>query len=85
MNKKYIVRLTDEERARSRVLILDRDFRILAASDGAGELLEVVTLDVSGGEMGAYSTGASMVGYARTPGYETYRGLGWYGCIVQAS
>ena len=23
------------------------------------------------------------VGYARTPGYETYEGLGWYGCVVQ--
>ena len=24
------------------------------------------------------------VAYALTPGYETYEGLGWYGCIVQA-
>jgi hypothetical protein len=22
------------------------------------------------------------VGYARTPGYETYKGLGWYGMVV---
>jgi hypothetical protein len=23
------------------------------------------------------------IGYALTPGYETYKGLGWYGCIIQ--
>jgi hypothetical protein len=26
-----------------------------------------------------------MVGYARTPGYETYEGLGWSGVIVQGA
>ncbi len=25
-----------------------------------------------------------MVGFALTPGYETYKGLGWYGVILQA-
>jgi hypothetical protein len=27
--------------------------------------------------------GDAVVGFARTPGYETYEGLGWYGAIVQ--
>ncbi len=79
------VRLTDDERMRSRVLILDEGFRILASSDSAEDLHGVVDIDVSQGEMGAYSDGARMVGYARTPGYETYKGLGWYGCIMQAA
>ena len=79
------VRLTDDERSRSRVLILDNGFRVLASSDGSGELQEVVEVDISRGEMGAYPDGESMVGYARTPGYETYRGMGWYGCIKQRS
>ncbi len=79
------VRLTDDEKSRSRVLILDQDFRVLASSNGSGELKEIVPLNVSHGEMGAYSDGKFMVGYARTPGYETYRGLGWYGCIVQSA
>jgi hypothetical protein len=79
------VRLTEEERLRSRVLILDRAFQVLASSAGAGELQETVALDLSHGAMGAYPQGKTMVGYARTPGYETYQGMGWYGCIIQTS
>ena len=26
---------------------------------------------------------ARLVAFALTPGYETYKGLGWYGCIQQ--
>jgi hypothetical protein len=33
--------------------------------------------------MGSYADGDVTVGYALTPGYETYAGLGWYGCLVQ--
>ena len=40
-------------------------------------------LDTSAGGMGSYADGDVTVGYARTPGYETYQGLGWYGCLVQ--
>jgi len=79
------VRLTEDEKSRSRVMILDKGFRVLASSDGAGELEETVALDVSRGNMGAYADGKTMVGYALTPGYETYQGMGWYGCIVQRS
>jgi hypothetical protein len=77
------VRLTDDERARSRVLLLDQAFRVLAASDGTGALQDSYPLDTGAGVMGAYEAGDAVVGYALTPGYETYRGLGWYGCIVQ--
>jgi hypothetical protein len=78
------VRLSEEERKRTRVMILDQNHRILAASDGQGVLSEAVSLDLSGGAMGSYATGEVTVGYAATPGYETYRGLGWYGCLVQS-
>ena len=78
------VRLTDEERARSRVLILDQNRRILAASDGAGVLDDTFELDTGGGEMGSYAGNDVTIGYALTPGYETYQGMGWYGCIAQA-
>lgn len=78
------VRLTDEERKRSRVMLLDQNFRVLASSDGAGVLRDTFPLVTAGGGMGAYPRGdGAMIGYALTPGYETYRGLGWYGCIVQ--
>lgn len=77
------VRLTPEERERSRVMLLDQKGRVLASSDGKGVLGETFPLDVSGGPMGSYANGDVTVGYALTPGYETYAGLGWYGCIVQ--
>ena len=77
------VRLTEGERARSRVLILDHAHRVLAASDGQGLLTEVVPLDVSAGETGCYTDKDWTIGYALTPGYETYRGMGWYGCVQQ--
>ncbi|WP_374575118.1 methyl-accepting chemotaxis protein [Phenylobacterium sp.] len=77
------VRLTEEERARSRVMLLDRDGLILAASDRVGELAETFALPDNAGTMGNYSAGDATIGYALTPGYETYEGLGWYGCIIQ--
>jgi hypothetical protein len=78
------VRLTDDERARSRVLILDRTFKILAASDGRGVLQETLPLQPRGKALGTYTDeSGAIIGFAATPGYETYRGLGWYGCIVQ--
>lgn len=77
------VRLTDEERALSRVMLLDAKGRVIAASDGRGELDEVFALPSTALTMGSFDAEGVTVGYALTPGYETYRGLGWYGCITQ--
>lgn len=77
------VRLTDEERARSRVLLLDAKGRVLASSDRQGELTETFKLPADSASMGSYADQGVTVGYALTPGYETYEGMGWYGCIVQ--
>jgi len=77
------VRLTHEERSRSRVMLLDQRGRVLASSDGRGVLTEVFPLNTAAGVMGSYADGDLTVGYARTPGYETYKGLGWYGCLAQ--
>ena len=77
------VRLTAEERTRSRVMLLDQKGRILAASDGRGVLTETFPLNTAEGPIGSYADGDLTVGYALTPGYETYKGLGWYGCLAQ--
>ena len=79
-----IVRLTPEERGRTRVMLLDAQGRVIAANNRRGVLSEVFALAHNGQGAGTYvdSHGAT-VGFHRTPGYETYRGLGWYGCIVQ--
>ncbi len=78
------LRLTADEKSGTRALLLDQNFRVLAASDGKGVLTESFKLRLIHEESGCYAdTGNRVVGYSRTPGYETYRGLGWYGVIVQ--
>ncbi len=79
------VRVAPEERARTRVLLVDAAQRVIAASDGAGLLRERLPFDFADPERGVVPTrdAKGLVAYHRTPGYETYRGLGWYGVIVQ--
>ncbi len=80
------VRLREDERATTRCLLLDQNFKVLAASDGVGVLSDSFPLDTDQGAQGSYTDDPGrIVGYALTPGYETYRGLGWYGAIVQQS
>jgi Methyl-accepting chemotaxis protein (MCP) signalling domain len=77
------LRLGDDERARTRSLLLDAGGRVIAASDGQGVLTERLDLRTGGADSGSYTDGAQTIGFARTPGYETYEGLGWYGCLIQ--
>ncbi|SCX65803.1 methyl-accepting chemotaxis protein [Variovorax sp. EL159] len=79
------VRLTDEEWRRTRCLIVDSTFRVIASSDSAGVLAERFNLVTGGQRTGFYRTadGRTTVSFAATPGYESYRGLGWYGVVVQ--
>ena len=78
------VRLSQEDKARSRALLVDSSGLVLASSDGAGILSERITLGRSG-EISGYNARPSgeVVAFHRTPGYETYRGQGWYGVILQ--
>jgi hypothetical protein len=79
------VRLTSEERARTRVMLLDAAHRVIASSDRRGLLTETFPLQANGKARGTYEDAqGNTVSFALTPGYETYRGLGWYGCIVSA-
>lgn len=79
------VRLSDEEWSRTRCMIVDSEYRVIASSDGKGILEEYVLLATEGQESGFYrAKDGSTVSFAATPGYESYRGLGWYGVIVQA-
>ncbi|HEY3736309.1 MAG TPA: methyl-accepting chemotaxis protein [Jatrophihabitans sp.] len=79
------IRLSAEELARTRVMLIDAKHRVLASSDGRGLLNEILDLAAAGGNKAGSFTRSSgeMVGYALTPGYETYSGLGWYGVITQ--
>ena len=77
------LRLTGAERDRTRCMLLDAEGRVLAASDCEGVLTEKLVLRTDGRESGYYIGSDAIVGFARTPGYETYEGLGWYGAMVQ--
>ena len=77
------IRVSPQDRARTRVLLVDADRRVLAASDERGVLTETLAFDPKGGASGV-AHGASVTAFHRTPGYETYEGLGWYGVIVQS-
>jgi Methyl-accepting chemotaxis protein (MCP) signalling domain len=78
------VRLSQEEWPRTRCMIVDSSFRVIAASDGKGILDEHFRLQTDGKSSGYYrGVDGAIVSFAATPGYETYRGLGWYGVICQ--
>jgi Methyl-accepting chemotaxis protein (MCP) signalling domain len=68
---------------RARVLLIDSNFRVIAASDGKGLLTEHVSLSLNGQRSGFYQDrSGALVAFHATPGYETYKGLGWYGVIL---
>ncbi|MFA5952572.1 MAG: methyl-accepting chemotaxis protein [Hyphomicrobium sp.] len=77
------VRFSAADKARSRALITDQNGLILAASDGRGVLTEIVPIK-RGEKSGCFEASSGQtIAFHRTPGYETYRGQGWYGVIVQ--
>lgn len=81
------VRVAPIDRDRTRVLLVDANKRVLAASDRQGVLNERISFDpghTSNGCVRDPRTG-TVTAFHRTPGYETYAGLGWWGVIVQAS
>jgi hypothetical protein len=70
----------------TRALLIDSSFRVIAASDGRGLLTEHVSLKLDGRRSGYYHDhSGALVAFHATPGYETYKGLGWYGVILGAA
>lgn len=77
------IRVEDEM---TRVLLVDASFRVIASSDGKGLLTERFPLAMEKRNSGFYQDKAgALVAFHATPGYETYKGLGWYGVIVRAA
>jgi hypothetical protein len=75
------IRVDDD---RTRVLLVDSRFRVIASSDGHGLLTERMPLTLNGSSSGVYKdTAGSQVAFHLTPGYETYKGLGWFGVMVR--
>lgn len=79
------VRLSAAERGRTRALLVDGQGRVIGASDRQGLLEECVPAGILTGTQGSMrEPGGRLWAWHRTPGYETYRGLGWYGLLTQA-
>ena len=75
--------LSENEWKRSRVLLLDHNLRVIAASDNNG-ILSPFALEHKGQHKGHYfNDDNEVIAFAKTLGYQEYDGLGWYGAIVQ--
>jgi hypothetical protein len=75
--------LSESEWKRTRVILLDQNMRIIAASDNNG-ILSPFMLKHNGQQKGHYfNADHDVVAFAKTLGYQEYDGLGWYAAIVQ--
>ena len=75
--------LSTNEKERTRVMLLDHNLRVIAASDGEG-LLSSFDLQTEGNTKGSYiNQDGDIVAFAKTIGYPEYDGLGWYGVVIQ--
>ena len=79
------LRMDDTMRQRnSRALLIDRDGWIIAASDGAADKSAKITIPPEmDPHRGAYTDGGKLICYHLTEGFESYKGLGWRGVIIQ--
>jgi hypothetical protein len=64
----------------TRVMMINASHKVIASSSEPCSLNETYRLR-PGEDQGFYTADDRLICYALTPGYETYRGLGWYGCI----
>ena len=75
-------RIDADEWDKTTVMIVDAKRNIIASSDDNHSLNDSLMLDTGGRNSGYYvAADQTTVAFHATPGYETYRGLGWYGVI----
>lgn len=78
------VRIESDEKARTEVLLVDAHRRIIASSEGTSSLDRHFQIETGNQSHGFYSrSDGTTVAFHATPGYETYKGLGWHGVIVR--
>jgi hypothetical protein len=67
-------------------MLVDAKGRIIASSRESRTLHKHFPIETGNRSNGFYDLGdGSTVAFHATPGYETYRGLGWHGVIVRRS
>lgn len=76
------IALSDAERQRTTVMLLDGKGRVIATTD-KGALFSTYPLKAEGLKRGSYiDAEGALVAFARTHGYQEYDGQGWYGVVV---
>ena len=77
------IALTEAEKARTEVLLLDGKRRVIASTDQK-ELFKTFALDDRGLDRGSYRDRENtLVAFAKTHGYQEYDGQGWVGVVLQ--
>lgn len=74
--------LTPAEWEKTRIMLLDGNKRVIAASDERGLYMPFPLKD-NGQKRGSYYEGTDIVAFSKTLGYQEYDGLGWYCVTVQ--
>ena len=78
------IRVPDQQGTPCRVLLVDDTGLVLAASDRKGVLRDRVPVTAADGVAGLVTgTDGARFAFHRTPGFETWAGLGWAGVIAQ--
>lgn len=79
------IRLPDTGgKTQSEVMLVDREGRIIANSGAPCDLQRSFDLNkLQEREAGYIANGKTLTGFHHTPGFETYKGLGWYGVVEQ--
>lgn len=76
--------LSEAERGRTAVMLLDGRRRVIASSDSS-QLFRPFALEDKGRKRGSYlDASGRLVSFAFTQGYQEYDGLGWCGVVVQS-
>lgn len=73
--------ISEADWQRTRILLLDANHRVIAASDDKG-LYAKYPLENKGETRGSYYKDGTIVAYAQTIGYQEYDGLGWW-CVAE--
>ncbi|OGH00496.1 MAG: hypothetical protein A2600_05740 [Candidatus Lambdaproteobacteria bacterium RIFOXYD1_FULL_56_27] len=76
------VRLTEAEKRNTQCFVVDKNGVILAPTGIAGFLIERIEVDTSKSQ-GYSLVHNQLLAQALTPGFETYRGLGWRAVVRQ--
>lgn len=75
--------LPEQDKARTLVLLLDGDRRVIATTDPSLAFSRYDLRDGGAARGSYYDSAGNIVAFARTLGYQEYDGLGWWGVVVQ--